>query len=110
MADRAKKAGLGDVGTAMEWLMLTEDAEEPNSMLTSGCGQPILGANFSREHEEETTDGSAAHRRRDMIRPLKFSANGDVARSYDAFVIPKMIEESDGEDEELSECEWEGWT
>jgi len=31
LADRAQKAGLGDVGTVMEWLMLAKDAGEPNS-------------------------------------------------------------------------------
>jgi hypothetical protein len=108
LADRAKKAGLGDVGTVMEWLMLTKDAEEPSSMLKSGCGQPTSGADLSREHEEQSAEG--AYRRRDTIRPLKFSTSGGISRSYDMFVIPTINEESDGEGEELSECEWEGWT
>jgi hypothetical protein len=91
--------------------MLTEDAEESNSISTSGCGQPISGANFSRECEEQTAEGgSAAYRWRDTIGPLKFAARGGVSGSYDAFVMPKIDEDSDEEDEELSECEWEGWT
>lgn len=97
MADRAQKAGLGDVGTVMEWLMLAEDGEEPNSILS---GQPISGVDFPQEHEGHTAEGgSAVYRRRDTIRPLKFSTGGGVAGSYDAFVIPKINEESDGKDE-----------
>jgi hypothetical protein len=92
LADQA-----GDVGTVMEWLMLAEDGEEPNSILSD---QPISGADFSREHEGPTAEGgSVVYRQRDTIRPLKFSTSGRVARSYDAFMIPKINEESDGEDE-----------
>lgn len=68
LADRAQKAGLGPLGdgTVMEWLMLAEDAEEPNSILVSGCGQPISGASFSTEHQ--TAEGSsAAYRRRAQL-------------------------------------------
>ena len=97
MADRAQKAGLGDVGTVMEWLMLAEDGEEPNSILS---GQPISGADLSREHKGHTVEGgSAVYRWRDTIRLLKFSTGRGVAGSYDAFVIPKINEESDGEDD-----------
>ena len=75
LADRVEQAGLGDVGTVMEWLMLTEDAEEPSSVLTSGCGQPISGATFSMEHQT-AEGGFTAYRRRDTIRLLKFLTSG----------------------------------
>jgi hypothetical protein len=82
--------------------------EELSSMLTSGCGQPISGAAFSMEHQ--TVEGSsAAFRRRDTIRPLKFLTSGGVAGPYYAFVKHKINEESDGTDEELGKSEWEVW-
>lgn len=90
--------------------MLAEDAEEPNSISTPGsigCGQSISGANFSREHKDRTGEGSpAAYRqRRGMIGPLKCDRRRWI---YDTFVMPKIDEESDDEDEELSKCECEG--
>ena len=71
--------------------MLTGDAEESNSILTSGCGQPISGANFSREHEEQTAEGGPAYKWRDWT--VEIVASGRVSRTYDAFVIPKLGED-----------------
>jgi hypothetical protein len=113
--DRAKKAGLGDIGMVIEcasfqggMMMMDEEAGQGDvASRVNPRGECGVSDSLGKRKEKEAEGSAHGRPRRDTIMPL-----GSMVRSGDMDCESGDGGGGDDDDEddmELSDCEWEGW-